>query len=145
MTTAHRLFLCAALLGLPAALGAQTPPDSARQDTTQQQKSQRPQRRAFNMITDEDFRDMETGSAFDVVQRLRPNWMRQRGPTSPMDRTSGEVIVYVDGVNYGDVASLRTIPVAHISAIRFFSAADATTRFSVTRGGGVIEVYTRQQ
>jgi hypothetical protein len=144
MSRTHRFLICIALLALPPALGAQTPADSARQDSTRKEKASRP-RRSFNVLTEEEFHDMEAGSAYDVVQRLRPTWLRQRGPTSVNSRSSGEVLVYVDGVAYGDVETLRGIPVGHVASMRFFSATDATTRFSVTHGGGVIEVYTRQR
>ena len=80
------------------------------------------------------------GNAYEVVQRLRPRWLRPRGPAS--FQGSAPVIVFLDNVHSGTVEFLYGIPVEIISEIRFFDASDATNRWGTGLAGGAIEVLT---
>ena len=140
-----RLFICvcAAVWILPVGpsrLAAQEPADSSRSE-----RPEKPQRRNPNVLIEEDILGAEATDAYEVVQRLRPNWLRRRGPTSRRSPGSGDVTVYVDGVQYGDVSTLRSMPVGDMVGMAYFSAADATVKFGGRQGGAVIEVYTRRR
>ncbi|HLA14370.1 MAG TPA: hypothetical protein VJZ25_05040, partial [Gemmatimonadaceae bacterium] len=51
--------------------------------------------------------------------------------------------VFLDGQRYGDIETLKTMPVQTIREIRYLSASDATTKYGTGYTNGVIEVYTR--
>jgi hypothetical protein len=81
---------------------------------------------------------------YDAVARLRPNWLAPHGVTSAGAGTE-YALVYVDGQNYGDLTTLRSIPAHLIRAVRYYDITQAGARFGI-RGGasGVIEVMMKQ-
>ncbi|MHB1096923.1 MAG: hypothetical protein ACYC3F_12195 [Gemmatimonadaceae bacterium] len=79
-------------------------------------------------------------SAYDVVRALRSNWLSTRGIASLRLKT--EVQVYLDGVHLGDVEMLQGISTPAIQYIRYFNGTDATTRWGIGHGRGVIYVGT---
>ena len=98
-------------------------------------------RRSRNAITIEEIRSVQAlTNAYDIVQRLRPRWLRPRGPASFSG--TAPVIVYVDNVRAGLVDVLYGIPVEWIIEIRGFDASDATNRWGTGLAGGAIEVVT---
>jgi len=52
--------------------------------------------------------------------------------------------VYVDGQEFGPIASLRNLPASQIGAIRLYRSWEATTKFGTGNMGGVIAVTTRR-
>lgn len=86
---------------------------------------------------------MGTGSItlFEAVDRLKPQWLRARGSV----RSAQPVVVnvYVDGQQMGDVSYLRGMQVDGVSAVQFFTATEASTRWGSHNIGGVISVTTR--
>ena len=84
-----------------------------------------------------------TRSAYEVVQRLRPIWLRSRGPTSY--RGSQYPNVYVNGIQREGTPkeALRQISVQRVKAIRFLGAGEATMQFGGGNENGVILVMTR--
>ena len=86
-----------------------------------------------------------SGSAFEVVSRLRPNFLVSRGQTT----ISGQSVasypnVYLDGVAFGDINTLRNIDSAQIAEIRLYQAWEAQTKFGLGNNGGVIAIITRR-
>lgn len=81
--------------------------------------------------------------AYQIVQNLRPAWLRTRGVISMQHPRAGEAVVYVDGVSYGDLGSLRQISAGDVARMEYLGAADATTRFGTGHAGGVIMVTTK--
>jgi len=79
-------------------------------------------------------------TAFEAVQRLRPEFLRYRGETSLQSPGAGRLQVYLNGTPIGGVDALHQIPVGEVRAIRFLNGRDATTRYGTNHGGGVIEV-----
>jgi hypothetical protein len=80
--------------------------------------------------------------AYELLQRLRPQFLRSRGSVSMRNSSSSYPIVYLNNVRHGDLTSLRNIQVTDIDEIRFISGADATTRWGTGHGSGVILVST---
>lgn len=81
-------------------------------------------------------------NAYEAVERLRPNFLRSRGPQSLRSPTVPPIIVYLDQVRLGQVETLRGITVEAIQQIRHVPARDAQQRFGLDHTGGVIEVTT---
>ena len=99
-----------------------------------------PTRRTSNLITAEEIHGVDVAStAYDLVQRLRPNFLRARG-TDPQTKRQEFAKVYVNGMRYGELASLRQITAGNIREIRFLIGPEATMRFGIGHEGGVILV-----
>jgi hypothetical protein len=81
-------------------------------------------------------------NAFDLVQRLRPNFLRVSGPTN-VSGAPQTPVVRLDNQELGDHGALRQIQPSSVQEIRYYSAAEATARFGGIRGRPVIEVVTR--
>lgn len=87
-----------------------------------------------------------SGSAFEVITRLRPNFLVSRGQTTLNNGQSVSAYpnVYLDGVAFGDINTLRNIDSAQIGEIRLYQAWEAQTKFGMGNNGGVISITTRR-
>ncbi len=96
-----------------------------------------------DLITRNDIaiRGLVTENAYEIVQRLRPRWLRPRG-VSFSNPDAGLAVVYLNGTRFGEPAILRQIRADEITTIQFLSGADATTRFGLNHDGGAILVAT---
>lgn len=81
-------------------------------------------------------------TAFALIRRLRPNWLRARGQTSFTSGAASYPTVYIDEVRHGGLPTLHRIPTSEIQRLEFFSTADATTRWGTGHQAGVINVVT---
>jgi hypothetical protein len=69
--------------------------------------------------------------AYDIVQRLRPNWLTSKSGSSAARRmgTAGSgLVVYLDNARMGGVEALRQLNTGAIESLRFMDAANATAR-----------------
>ena len=80
-------------------------------------------------------------NAFDIVQALRPNWLRLHGATS-FNRNEF-VRVYLDDSLLGNPEQLRSISVRSIASMRYLDGVAATQRWGLDHGQGAIVVSTR--
>jgi hypothetical protein len=83
-------------------------------------------------------------TAFDLVNQIRPQWLRSRGTGSIQNPDAGVPVVYVGEVRHGDVESLRGFDPDGIEEIRFINATSATTRYGSGHSGGVIRITLRR-
>lgn len=84
-------------------------------------------------------------TAFEAIQFKRPMFFQSRGPKSIHAQTSRQYpVVYVNGMYYGDIAHLRTIPSDNVEEISFMSDLDATLQFGTGHANGVIMVLTKK-
>jgi len=97
-----------------------------------------------DLLQRDEFEGSTATDAFSLVQEFRPNWLHNRGPLSLSDPTAGELKIYVDGFLFGTVSTLHNVPVLEVQRLRHLSGPDATMRYGVGHGGGVIEVWTRR-
>lgn len=96
-----------------------------------------------DIITQEELRSLDDVTAYRAIERLRPRWLRSRGPVSL--RGGGALpSVFVDGSDHGELASLRRMSVTNIESIRFLSSSDATTRYGTGYPSGIIHVRSRR-
>ncbi|MBL8989275.1 MAG: hypothetical protein JNJ80_23570 [Gemmatimonadetes bacterium] len=113
------------------------------QDSTSKSK---PKRRPDVISIEEiDAIRTEVATAHDIVQRLRPNFLRGRGPTSTGSRAVPLARVVVDGTPRGEVDLLKQIPAMTIREVRYLKATDASVQFGTGYDGGAILVFTRIQ
>jgi hypothetical protein len=97
------------------------------------------------LITEQEIEASRAPTAYDAIQKLRANFLSYRGETSfDKSRSAPYPTVYVDGQEFGPIASLRNLPASQIGAIRLYRSWEATTKFGTGNMGGVIAVTTRR-
>jgi hypothetical protein len=112
-----------------------------------------------------ELRKRRSGTAYDAVSALRPEWLQIRGSrsltpgldpvvvdgtggvavvsgTTPLTDESDAIQIYVDYVRVGGLEQLRNVDVANVQDIYFFDAAQATQRFGGGNPHGAILVLT---
>jgi hypothetical protein len=102
-----------------------------------------PPRRDSELLTIEELAATEAATLHQVLQRLRPNWLRSRGQISIENTTAGNPVVYVDDTRMGGVEALHSIIPSEVQEVRHLNAADATNRYGTGHAGGAIIVRRR--
>jgi len=97
-----------------------------------------------NLITQDELQRTSASNLFDAIRSLRPLWLRQ-SPTIIRQGSEGTVLVYLDGVQYGDPSTLRQISLLTVQEVRFLSASEAQARYGTQDLHGVIAVTTRHR
>ena len=107
-----------------------------------------------NLITSEEIVAGNFRNAFEAVERLRPNMLRQRALTlrnnagntmaSSASQAQVPVIAYVDEVRVGGVDQLKGVPATQVLEIRYVNAQEATMRWGTGHASGAIMVFTRR-
>ena len=95
-----------------------------------------------DVLSREEIEVSRATNAYELLQQLRPQFLRNRGAQSVNDPRAGYPVVYINDMPHGDLEILRSVSVREIDEIRFISAADATTRWGTGHTGGVIQVRT---
>jgi outer membrane cobalamin receptor len=95
------------------------------------------------LITQDEITYSRATTAYDAIQRLRANFLSVRGQTSFLGTSSPYPTVYVDGLRFGSIETLRGIPATQVASIRLLRSWDAATNFGNNNTGGVIAVTTR--
>ncbi|MFQ5637560.1 MAG: hypothetical protein ACE5IR_06145 [bacterium] len=93
-----------------------------------------------NRISAEDIMSHSTSTAYEIIQRLRPIWLQGRGRKALLSEQASYPVVYVNGRKHGTLGSLSNFSAHEITEIRFYSAADATTKFGTNHPSGVIDI-----
>ena len=97
-----------------------------------------------NLITLDEIDATRATNALDLVQQLRPNWLRGRGPVSIGRNTPDLPVIYVDGIRSGDPNALERVAAQIVFEIRYLAGPDASQRFGLDHAGGAILVNTRR-
>jgi len=98
-----------------------------------------------NVITTAEIQSANVATAYDLIAMYRANFLNSRGPNSILLKQPKEPTVYLDNVEFGTIASLRTIQASNIAEIRFIEGWDAMTKYGSDHIAGVIQIYTRYQ
>jgi hypothetical protein len=67
---------------------------------------------------------------YDVLQRVRPLWLITDGTRARSVNVATETAVLTDGRYFGDVGSLRQIPVGGVQRIRYLTGSDAANTYA---------------
>ena len=136
----RHMFVFAATLACAAAAGAQNPT------------------RNSNQIVREELQGAQAANAYELIQALRPQWLREKGHetirTQQVERPNGRgrievattsaepgIIVYINDSRFGDVDALHDIPVTGLGSLEFISPTKATLRWGSGHTKGVIVVH----
>ena len=82
-------------------------------------------------------------SAYDLIRQLRPEYLRSRGMTSLRATVPSTATVYLDGVKYGDLNSLKLISADQLTRVEYLNGSEATTRYGTDHVGGAILITTK--
>jgi hypothetical protein len=143
-SVSRHVFVSLAALACATAAGAQNPGIAKRNS---------------NQIVREELLAASAANAYELVQALRPQWLRERGNetirTQKVERPNGrgrievatimdepDILVYINNSRFGNVDALRDIPVTGLGALEFVSPSKATLRWGSGHTKGVIVVYT---
>jgi hypothetical protein len=97
-----------------------------------------------NLITEEEVDASGGVTALEVIQKVRGNFLTNRGKTTLIGSSPSLPSVFLDGVSFGEVGTLRTISARQVSTIRLYRAWEAQQKYGNGYVGGVIEVTTRK-
>jgi len=106
--------------------------------------SNKPPTAQRDVITQEEIASSSAMNAYEAVQKLRGNFLSDRGKTTIYGRSSSKPTVFVDGIQFGEIQSLRTISTTTVHSIRLYRAYEAQQRYGNGVMGGVIEVTTKK-
>ena len=105
-----------------------------------------PPKSSSRQITEEDIERLgsSAANAYDVVQALRPQWLRQRNeimsrPGSGPAATS-QFSVFVNDHEMGGLNFLRALPAEQVYSMRFLTMNEVGARYGPTSGPGIIVV-----
>jgi hypothetical protein len=76
-----------------------------------------------DFITAEEVEGVAVSNAYELIERLRPLWLRSRGGRST--RLETEIVVYLDGSMLGGIDALNGIPIEMVGSVRALDAAEA--------------------
>lgn len=93
-------------------------------------------------ITAEELSQASGDDLYEIVERLRPRWVRARQERTFIGAT--QVSLIVDGIPRGYIVRLSEYRPIDVAEIRFLSARDATTRYGVDMSGGAIVLSLRR-
>jgi hypothetical protein len=107
------------------------------------------QRRSSVITADEIERARpNVSTAYDVVQTLRPRWLRApeavmsgRRPENQVE--AAELHVYLDDIDVGGVDYLKTILAERVQELRWLSSNQASSRFGPTDGPAIVVTLKR--
>jgi outer membrane cobalamin receptor len=97
-------------------------------------------RGSSDVLTRAEIAQSGAANAYELLQQLRPQFLRSRGTLSVRNPAASQPVVYMNEVRHGGIQTLRSILIEEIAEIRYISAPDATTRWGTGHAGGVIQV-----
>jgi ABC-type uncharacterized transport system auxiliary subunit len=96
-----------------------------------------------NLITADEIAKSNATNAYEAVERLRPAFLRTRGSQSIQNQSPPTPMIYIDGMRYGPLQTLSSVPAIGIVSIQYLNAIEATQRFGFGNEGGAIMVTTK--
>ncbi len=134
------LILTATLIGGSACASSGSTRQAGEPQTSAVSAPVRP-RRDPNVITAEEIASRPTLSARQIIEQLRPQFLRVRGTTTLGNAQTQDVIwVYVDGTRMGTLDVLNNIGAHEVREIRYLNPSEATNRYGTGHVQGAIMV-----
>jgi hypothetical protein len=92
------------------------------------------QRTDRNLLTKEEIESVSVSNMYEVIDRLRPFWLRARGPVRSFVGET-DILVYRDHMNIGNLEALRQISPDSVQSARFLDSSTAhSTLPGISRG-----------
>jgi len=97
-----------------------------------------------SIIQREQLQELSSSTAYEIVQRIHPQWLIPRGQTSFNNPRSNEVVVYLGRNRLGGPSELRGFIGSQLETIQHLDARQANTRFGSGHVGGAIILTQRK-
>lgn len=98
------------------------------------------------IITESEIPMTGTETAFDLIRRLRPEYLRAKPTQTYSGARSTDApppTVIVNGQRFGNPDDLKTISASTLSTVRYYNIEEGKRKFGMQYGGGVIEIAYR--
>ena len=96
-----------------------------------------------NVLTQAQLSATNYQNLYEAIEKLRPDWLSSRGPTSVTDATPSLPSVFMNGTLLGKSETLRNMGVTDVTEVRYWEAGPASARFGMGHPRGVIELTRR--
>ena len=97
------------------------------------------------VITEDEIIASRGSTAYEVIHKLRANFLTNRGETSfNRNQSNPYPTVYVDDQEFGPISSLSSIPAAQITMIQLYRVSEANAKYGSHNLSGVIAISTRK-
>ncbi|MDB4951265.1 MAG: hypothetical protein JWM27_3914, partial [Gemmatimonadetes bacterium] len=103
-------------------------------------RAARPARPRRDLITAEQAHAVVARNAYEVVERLHPNWLRQHATEATSRGGASGVAVFYEGREIGGVNALRDMPVEQIVTMQYYDGIAASSQFGPGHDQGAIAV-----
>ena len=101
---------------------------------------------ARNVLTAAEIVASKVSDAYQAVTQLRPDFLRRRSNAATLTPLRPNAItVYLDELPFGNVESLRQIPLERVRIIRYLTPFDAELRWGGSHPTGAILVSTMKR
>jgi len=97
----------------------------------------------YNRITAAEIATTTAQNAYEMISKMRPEYLKTRGKTTILLDTPDRASVFMDGVLFGEPEALKTIAASTIREVRFYPGNEAGIKFGSQYGAGVIDIKTR--
>lgn len=139
--TTRTLLIGAALAGAAGCASSGTAGQAGEPQTSTVSSPGTRQRKDPNVITEAELASRSALTARQVIEQLRPQFLRVRGTTTLGNAQTGDVIwVYFDGTRMGTLEVLNNIGAHEIREIRYLNPSEATNRYGTGHVQGAILV-----
>jgi hypothetical protein len=95
------------------------------------------------LVTEDELTNLGDRTAYEVLQQLRPSFLRSRDMQTSSHPNPVPVDVFVDGGRTEGVDALKNIRASTVKEMRFYEPQDANTKFGTGHNGGVIAVILK--
>ena len=101
-----------------------------------------------SVISLDEIEESSASNAYEVIQRLRPSFLRTRGAVHGTPGATNaiemvDLVVYLNENRLGGTDQLRQIATTDIREIRYFNSSEATTKWGTGHSAGAIQIVSR--
>jgi hypothetical protein len=99
-----------------------------------------------SVITEAEIPTTGTETAFDLIRRLRPEYLRVKPTQTYVGAQSADApppTVIQNGQRFGYPEDLKAISASTLSTVRYYNIEEGKRKFGMQYGGGVIEIAYR--
>lgn len=91
-------------------------------------------------LTQSEIAASNADNLYDVIAKLRPEWLSSRGPASVTNSTPTSVDIYMNGTMLGKAEIMRDVRIQDVTDVRYWDVGQASARFGMGHPRGVIEI-----
>lgn len=95
------------------------------------------------IISEDEIRSSSATNAFEAIQQLRPGLLDRDQQRSIDMYSAAEVVIYLNGVRYGNKESLKSISALPIEEIKYLPATEATVKYGTDHAGGAFLIKVK--